>query len=841
MARETGEALSRPGRDLADWIPATVPGTVLGALVDAGVHDDPYAASPPPSQTSPLHPTPRLYTYWWVRDFELPARSGVERVWLDFAGVNHRADVFVNGRRVAAGLEGPYRRHSLDVTAAVRDGANRVAVRVVPPWPPGVPDPGFAGGDHNARNLGESVTRRVTVGWDRLPPVADRNTGLWGGVELRVTGPLRLRDPHVVTYVMGPDGVPTDRATVLLSADVHNPGSEEVRAVLAAHLVDTGQVVERGVVLAPGQTSPVALPDVAVMFPHLWWPNGLGGSGPRSLYTVDLELSIGGVVSDHQRVRFGIREIGWRVDELRDGRGGILSVNGRGLFLRGGTWVGTDALLRRRLRTPRRYRDEVRLHAEAGLNLLRLWGPAAADEAELLAACDEHGLLVMHELWRSAEFDGPYPDGYAERFLASARDTVRRLRNHPSLALWCGGDRVDAEPAKGATGRIDHCLRCHLVGRDREDKPCRFTGHMPCDGDGVIDGTRPYLPSSRSLLGVRGLARGLPGEERYGETRHGGDGEGGAVSAGWAGGAGQDDSDGERPAALVEMHRVQAQLEAAAARMWKGDTGIVLGPTHEPQPGTGGVLYDWWLRQRGGFYGARRTGEPVHLQLDPAAGDALRLVNLGDCEVTGTARLVVYDPSGRRRFEAEREMTAVAIGVSPAYEVEWPADLPPVHLVSLRFRDDDGTVLSDHLDWRSASGASDACRPLDETAVAALADLPAVELEVGATVQRDGGEVLLRATLRNPETGAVAAGVRLRLLRGDGSGDGPEDGGLERGPGAPIHPVFLSDDHFTLLPGGERTVTLRCAAEDAGDADPVLEVGGLNVDGARPLAEAAVQ
>jgi hypothetical protein len=777
------------------WTAAEVPGTVLGALVEAGVCPDPFhghgnAEIPDLAEED----DPRLYTYWWVRSFDLPPRSGGDRVWLDLHGVNHRADVFVDGRAVAEGLEGTFLRHVLDVTAVARSGANRVAVRVVPPWPPGVHDPDREGGDPGAPNLGRSVTLRAAVGGVRQPPVRDRNAGLWRRAEVRVTGPLRLRHPHVVTYVLGPDGRVGDKASVLIAAEIDNPGAEERHARLSAHLVDTGQVVERSVVLPPGGRGPVALPDLAVMFPHLWWPAGMGGDGPRSLYTVDLQLTVEGVLSDRRRVRFGIREIGWRRRDLTDGAGGVLSVNGRDVFLRGGTWSGVDALLRRRHRTPRRYRDELRLHAEAGINLLRLPAAAAAESDAFFDACDEHGLLVMHDFWRTAEFDGPYPDGWADRFLRSARDTVRRLRNHPSLALWCGGDRVETAGLTGAREVVDRCLRCHVEGRDREGRPCRFTGSSPCTGAGVLDGTRPYVSSSTEMEGVLGLAAPLPD------------------------GAADDDG-----TALAGLHRQQARCEAAAARLGSAATGLVLGPTQEAWPGTGGVLYDWRLRQRGGYWGVRRTAGPLHLQLGAAGGDAVvLLVNRGAADAAGTAEVAVHDPRGRELWADAIEIEAAAGTVSEPAPLALPVDLPPLHLVALTFRDADGAVRGRHLDWRAAGGAAELAARLED-----LAALPGVELEVAATLQRDGGEVRLDATLRNPAGGPVAAGVRLRLLRGDGD--------VESGEAAPIHPAFLSDDHFSLLPGEEVRITARCAEDAAGDADPVLEVGGINVEGARAI------
>ncbi len=813
-----GKELSRPGFAVDGWIPAQVPGTVLGAMIDAGVYPDPWdraaTAEPPPDLAEGNAGT---YTFWWLRDFELAPPSTGERYWLDFHGINHRADVYVNGKRVGETLSGMFRRHSLDVTSVCRRGANRVALRIMPPAAPAV------GGGEGTEGEGGGARMGYAGGRDWIPPVADRNTGPWAGVELRVTGPIRINDLRVVTYVVGADGEAADKATLMLGAEVHNVGDEEDLATLTAHLVDTGQVVERELRLPPGERTQAALEDLDIMYPHLWWPRGTDGAGPPSLYTVELLLNVEGVLSDRATVRFGVREVATRVDDETGGR--VLSVNGRDVFVHAADWTGTDALLRRRYLSPQRYRDEVRLHAELGVNLLRVRGDGIVERPEFYAACDELGVMVIQDFPRSREGIDEAPGGGGEAFLDCARDSIKLLRNHPSLVLWSGGDDVaGVDVSSKGDDRVDHCLRCHVTGRDEDGERCRFSGSEACGSEGVLDGTRPYLRSStEAFQGVVEVAVGS------GAGPVAGDAEG-------------DAGDGGGAASVVAAREAVGETRA---RMWDPHTGLHLGRVQGPWPGMEGTLYDWNLRQSASYFGARRALRPVALLLtggadadgDDAggAGDdrtSVRLVNGGARPVAGTLTATAHDLRGRELARYEAGLSADASSASAAIPLDWP-DAAPVgpHFLTLELRpapvsgeDEDGgeggegggdtAPLAHSRYWRSGPGrAADAdLSPLD--------DLPWVELEVSATVEKAGEEYAVRARLRNPaETPAIA--VELHLLPG-----GADDSGEA------VSPAFYSDNFFTLLPAEEREVVVRCSVEAAGGAEPVLEIGGWNVDGA---------
>ena len=187
--------ISRERFDDAHWFTAVVPGTVLTTLIDNGVYPDPdYGLNNLAIPESLSH-----QDYWYRSTFMLPATTADRRFTLTFNGVNYAAEVWLNGTRVGA-LRGAFIRGVFDVTALLRkDGPNVLAVRVSPPPHPGIAHEQSvaAGPGENGGNLAlDGPTFIASEGWDWIPGIRDRNTGLWQDVQLRATGALQLLDPE---------------------------------------------------------------------------------------------------------------------------------------------------------------------------------------------------------------------------------------------------------------------------------------------------------------------------------------------------------------------------------------------------------------------------------------------------------------------------------------------------------------------------------------------------------------------------------------------------------------------------------------------------------------------
>ena len=490
----TGEQISRPGFQESGWYVATVPGTVLTTLIDRGVYPDPdYGLN-----NMAIPERLARQDYWYRTVFELPTELSGRRLTLTFKGINYAAEVWVNGSRVGD-VKGAFTRGVFDVTEALAQGRqNAIAVRISPP-----PHPGIAHEESIAAGPGENggwmaidgPTFIASEGWDWIPGIRDRNTGLWQTVELRATGALKLLDPHVVTSLPLPR---IDEADVAIVVPVENLHANPVRATLDARF--EGVAVQKAVTLTPGK-SEVRLearefPQLRVKQPRLWWPNGYGAA---NLYTLTVSVDEGSTRSDTTQLRFGIRHITYelslfdhegrlrrvevdptagtaRGEQLVDVRHEAIKrtpngwaesltpagesspavrpvdteslspylairVNGVPIAARGGSW-GTDDSRKRISRA--HLEPFFRLHKAANLNIIRNWlGQNTEDVFYDLA--DEYGLLVLNDFWASTQDFQVEPQDPA-LFLANARDVIARYRNHPSIAVWFGRNEGVPQP-----------------------------------------------------------------------------------------------------------------------------------------------------------------------------------------------------------------------------------------------------------------------------------------------------------------------------------------------------------------------------------------------------------
>jgi hypothetical protein len=315
-AGDDGAGLSRTSVDTSTWLPATVPGTVLGSLVDQGRLPDPVAG------LNNLHIPEALsrHSWWYKRDFTLPKglRTGAGRhVWLEFDGVNHKADIWLNGRR-AGDLTYPFARAAVDVTGHLdTQGENALAVRITPMPVPGSPgDKGPAGEswvDAGAQQMNlNSPTYLASSGWDWMPAVRDRAAGIWNHVRLRSTGHVVLGDPRVDTVL--PDLPDVSVAEVTVVVPVRNADDTDHRATVTAAF--GGVRVSRSVTVKAGDSvdvvfEPGAHRQLRVRDPKLWWPNGLG---EPHLYDLTLTASVDGRESDRRTTRCGLRQFGYEYD-----------------------------------------------------------------------------------------------------------------------------------------------------------------------------------------------------------------------------------------------------------------------------------------------------------------------------------------------------------------------------------------------------------------------------------------------------------------------------------------------------------------------------------------------
>ena len=192
-------ALSTPGFPDAAWLPATVPGTVLASYLNAGA-----IANPDFSDNQNMVSDSYFYSNFWYRtEFTPPPAAAGQRVWLNFNGVNWKAEVWLNGQQIGR-IEGGYMRGQFDVTSKLKPGLkNALAVRIIKNATPGsVKEKTYENPDKNGGALGaDNPTFHASIGWDWIPTIRGREAGIWNDVSLSITGGVTVESPSVLSVL----------------------------------------------------------------------------------------------------------------------------------------------------------------------------------------------------------------------------------------------------------------------------------------------------------------------------------------------------------------------------------------------------------------------------------------------------------------------------------------------------------------------------------------------------------------------------------------------------------------------------------------------------------------
>lgn len=257
--KANGYQLSSQNFNNNNWMPATVPGTVLTTLLNNKNIPDPFYGMNNELIPDIYKAGNRFYTYWFVKDFKEKAVKE-QQVYIDFRGVNYSCEIYLNGKKLnKTTQEGMFLRYSYNITTYLnKSGDNRLAVLVFPPPVPGNPNGGQGGDGTIARNVG----LQYTAGWDWIQPIRDRNTGIWDKVTIQKTGKIRIADTHVITLVPGirqPEGS-QQPAIIKVTAEVKNPTANTVGGVLSYDL--GGKILFKNVILKPNASQEISFNDL---------------------------------------------------------------------------------------------------------------------------------------------------------------------------------------------------------------------------------------------------------------------------------------------------------------------------------------------------------------------------------------------------------------------------------------------------------------------------------------------------------------------------------------------------------------------------------------------------
>lgn len=421
------------------WIPARVPGSVIGDLMRAGELEDPRVGR---NSRAAEWVAERSWVY--RRAVTLPPPAAGERVVLELDGVDPEASVFWDGIEIGR-TAGLYRAARFELTAvaadapssALRGGGHLLAI-VVHPAPDSQPQVGRT-------DLVRVHAPRVGYGWDFCPRM--RHQGIWKSARI-VIGALQLTGMRVRADLDEGLSRGVVAITAVLEAGLKH-GAEHATErsaeaepadevdILAELSLDGRVVASRHLAATPGE---VAL-KLEVDTPELWWPNGFGR---QALYTLRVQAGHGGTGAER---RVGFRNIRWSAnpDAPADALPYTAVVNGVRVPLIGWNWAPADALYG--TIRPERVRHLVHLAADSGARLLRVWGGGLVESETFYGACDDAGLLVWQEFSQSSSGmqSAPATDaGFVALMRAEAEAIVPTLTQHPSLAIWGGGNELDS-------------------------------------------------------------------------------------------------------------------------------------------------------------------------------------------------------------------------------------------------------------------------------------------------------------------------------------------------------------------------------------------------------------
>ncbi len=305
----TAAVISDSKADTSNWYNAVVPGTILTSLVEQGVFPEPTIG-----MNNLSIPDSLCRMVWWYRtELSLPDswRASDQTIWLDFDGINHDAEIWLNSKYIGQ-INGAFIRGKFDITNFLNsNGKNTIAVRIIPPAHPGIPlEKSETDKLKNGGVLGkDSPTFVASIGWDWLPGIRDRGMGIWDTVRLSRSGSVVLGDPQVITDLPLPS---ISSAQVTITVPVTNHSDKKQNTIVSA-LFDNLSVAKT-IELAPGAASavvfaPAEYKQLNLNNPRLWWP---AGCGEQYLYDLSLSASINGKISDGRQLKFGVRELSYR-------------------------------------------------------------------------------------------------------------------------------------------------------------------------------------------------------------------------------------------------------------------------------------------------------------------------------------------------------------------------------------------------------------------------------------------------------------------------------------------------------------------------------------------------
>lgn len=414
-----------------EWMSARVPGTVHQDLLDHGRLPDPFYGMNE-QKVQWVEKEDWLYrTVFTVTADQLKS----DAAWLTFEGLDTYADVYLNGSLLLK-ADNMFVDHKLAVKDVLREGENRLMIRFRSPVEETAPQwdtDGFnypADNDHSEKRM-SVYTRKApySYGWDWGIRLA--TSGIWRPVKLTFCNGAAIDD-----FFVRQQEVTEQVAKVDNQLEINNvtttPKEAQVKVVYAYG--EQADTLTRTVVLQPGKNS-LSMP-AWIEKPHLWMPNGWGDP---VLYTFTATVSVDGKEVASREEAIGLRSIRVVMEDDKDGKSFYFEVNGKPMFAKGSNYIPGDALLPNM--TGERYARLFEDIRAANMNMVRVWGGGIYEDDRFYEEADRNGILVWQDfIFACTTY--PHDPTFLKRVSEEAVYNMRRLRNHASLAMWCGNNEI---------------------------------------------------------------------------------------------------------------------------------------------------------------------------------------------------------------------------------------------------------------------------------------------------------------------------------------------------------------------------------------------------------------
>jgi hypothetical protein len=486
----------------------------------------------------------------------------------------------------------------------------------------------------------------------------------------------------------------------------------------------------------------------------------------------------------------------------------VLSVNGVRIFCRGGNWGLFDIALRM---PEQKMKEALLFQKELGFTMIRNW-MGNTMTPDFFKYCDEYGLLVMNDFWANLPKD-------QNAYIEVARENIKRFRNHPSLALWCGSNESYPPPI------IDEGLKEAV----KELDPGKL--YVSHSADDQVAGFGPYFYTDPK--DYYGMARGFKTEIGMAampvyETlkKMVGDQPMWPVNLTWfyhdypANSKQMDDylkaiesrlgkvtgpEDYCKKAQFVNYENLRAIFEAWNHRLWNDCSAVLLWMTHPAWYSTVWQLYDYNYEVGGAWAGAKKGSEIYHVQatLTDWKVEAFNYSSRPLDKVTVDAK--IYNIDGVQQGKTQ----SAQVNISPSdkasvFGLVFPPQLDSLYFVKLWMRDSKGKTLSENFYWKYN-------KPED---MQKLNSLPSATI-VGSLEKNKKGD-LTTVTLKLKNVGASVGAMMVLSL-------------MDEATSKRILPTYYSDNYFWMLPGEEKVINMKYFTEKPDDKRPFVRVSGYNL------------